>query len=96
VSSADSIIPQPAALNGDRPQSESPARYTQPQLLASVEELRNDVFGIAVHLVGVVTAIEATLDRLDQATEFVGYRVERARVRERRRNRRGQRKAVRS
>lgn len=80
------IIPKsPVSRNGDRPQSPSP--YTQPALLASVEALRED-------LVRLAAGIDDVLGHIDQAALFLDHRVERARVRERRRNGRGTRKQV--
>lgn len=72
--------------NGARPASPSP--FTTPALLASVEELRED-------LVRLAAGIDQVLGHIDQAALFLDYRVEAARVRERRRVRRGQRKAAR-
>jgi hypothetical protein len=72
--------------NGNRPASPWP--YTQPALVDLIEEMRGELQTLADH-------VDEMLDRAETAIEFVGARVEMARVRERRRNRRGTRKAVR-
>jgi len=65
----------------------SPWPYTQPAVLDLLE-------GIQAELSSLAERIEELLEQADQAIEFVGARVEQARARERRRNRRGTRKAI--
>jgi hypothetical protein len=74
--------------NGNGARAASPWPYTQPAVLDQVEELRDELHTIARRIDWLLTVTES-------AAEFVGYRVEAARVRERRRDRRGRRKAMR-
>jgi hypothetical protein len=71
----------------------SPA--TTPALLEHLDDVRLVLGSLADEIEAVLLRVDAVLIRVDKASEFVGYRVEAARARERRRNRRGQRKAAR-
>jgi hypothetical protein len=86
------MMPTPAVghnqINGNGARPASPWPYTAPAVLDLIEGLRDDLLSVAEQ-------IDALVETTENAVEFVGARVEMARVRERRRNRRGMRKAQR-
>lgn len=81
MSSNTSIIAQyPASRNGGQP---SPS--TLPQLLTTIDELRGT-------LANLIEDCDALMESADQAVAFIDRRVELARARERRRDRRNRRR----
>jgi hypothetical protein len=77
------ITQDPVSRNGNRPHPPGTLE-TLPALLGVIDELRDDLVELAYQT-------EALMERADEALTFIDYRVELARTRERRRDRKRRR-----